>query len=104
MTIISTFICQQISNVDMQKRLKFVFCEKTDILGTPNYIISTRQSEDLKKLFFILNSELLNWRFKITSSNNHINNYELDELPIVDLDNFELDECQTMKQSVNCMV
>lgn len=86
-------ICQQISNVDMQKRLQFVFCEKTDILGNScNYIISTRQSEDLKKLFFILNSELLNWRFKITSSNNHINNYELDELPIVDLDNFELDE------------
>lgn len=86
-------ICQQISNVDMQKRLQFVFCQKTDILGNScNYIISTRQSEDLKKLFFILNSELLNWRFKITSSNNHINNYELDELPIVDLDNFELDE------------
>lgn len=86
-------ICQQISNVDMQKRLKFVFCEKTDILGNScNYIISTRQSEDLKKIYSILNSELLNWRFKITSSNNHINNYELDELPIVDLDNFELDE------------
>jgi len=86
-------ICQQISNVDMQKRLKFVFCEKTDILGNScNYIISTRKEEDLKKMFFILNSELLNWRFKITSSNNHINNYELDELPIVDLDSFELDD------------
>lgn len=84
-------ICQQISNVDMQKRLKFVFCEKTDILGNScNYLVSTRKQNDLKKLFFILNSELLNWRFKITSSNNHINNYELDELPIVDLDSFEL--------------
>lgn len=86
-------ICQQISNVDMQKRLKFVFSEKTDILGNScNYIVSTRKEEDLKKMFFILNSELLNWRFKITSSNNHINNYELDELPIVDLDSFELDD------------
>lgn len=86
-------ICQQISNVDMQKRLKFVFCEKTDILGNScNYIVSTRKESDLKKLFFILNSELLNWRFKITSSNNHINNYELDELPIVDLDIFELSD------------
>ncbi|MCF8364146.1 MAG: Eco57I restriction-modification methylase domain-containing protein [Bacteroidales bacterium] len=86
-------ICQQISNVDMHKRLKFVFCENTDILGNScNYIVSTRKEEDLKKLFFILNSELLNWRFKITSSNNHINNYELDELPIVDLDNFELSD------------
>jgi len=83
-------ICQQISNVDMQKRLKFVFCEKTDIIGNScNYIVSTRNEEDLKKIFFILNSELLNWRFKITSTNNHINNYELDELPIVDLDSFE---------------
>ena len=26
---------------------------------------------------------LLNWRFKITNSNNHISNYELAELPIV---------------------
>lgn len=86
-------VCQQISNVDMQKRLKFVFCEKTDILGNScNYIVSTRNEEDLKKLFFILNSELLNWRFKITSSNNHINNYELDELPIVDLDSFGLND------------
>lgn len=86
-------ICQQISNVDMQKRLKFVFCDKTDILGNScNYIVSTRKQSDLKKLFFILNSELLNWRFKITSSNNHINNYELDELPIVDLDSFELSD------------
>ena len=86
-------ICQQISNVDMQKRLKFVFSEKTDILGNScNYIVSTRNEKDLKKMFFILNSELLNWRFKITSSNNHINNYELDELPIVDLDSFELSD------------
>jgi len=86
-------ICQQISNIDIQRRLKFVFCERTDILGNScNYIVSTRKQSDLKKLFHILNSGLLNWRFKITSSNNHINNYELDELPIVDLDSFELND------------
>ncbi|MBW6484162.1 MAG: Eco57I restriction-modification methylase domain-containing protein [Vicingaceae bacterium] len=95
-------ICQQISNVDMQKRLKFVFCEKTDILANScNYIVSTRKEEDLKKLFFILNSELLNWRFKITSSNNHINNYELDELPIVDLDNIQLSDFSKNENSNN---
>ena len=86
-------ICQQISNIDMKRRLKFVFCEKTDILGNScNYIVSTRKQADLKKLYNILNSSLLNWRFKITSSNNHINNYELDELPIIDLDNIELND------------
>lgn len=95
-------ICQQISNVDMQKRLKFVFCEKTDILANScNYIVSTRKEEDLKKLFFILNSELLNWRFKITSSNNHINNYELDELPIVNMENIELSDFSKDENSNN---
>lgn len=85
-------ICQQVSNIDMHKRLKFVFAEKTDILGNScNYITSTRKKEDLSKLYFLLNSELLNWRFKITSTNNHINNYELAELPILDLDSFDID-------------
>ncbi len=95
-------ICQQISNIDIQRRLKFVFCEKTDILGNScNYIVSTRKQSDLKKLFYILNSALLNWRFKITSSNNHINNYELDELPIIDLDSFELNEFSNDENEIN---
>ncbi len=95
-------ICQQISNIDIQRRLKFVFCEKTDILGNScNYIVSTRKQSDLKKLFYILNSGLLNWRFKITSSNNHINNYELDELPIIDLDSFELNEFSNDENEIN---
>src|SRR5690606_15035821 len=86
-------ICQQISNVDLRKRLKFTFSAPKDILANScNYINSLRSIEDLKKLHLLLNSELLNWRFKITSSNNHVNNYELDELPIVDLDSFELSD------------
>lgn len=86
-------ICQQISNIDLNKRMKFTFCKKTDILGNScNYIVSTRQDGDLHKLQYIFNSSLLNWRFKVTSSNNHINNYELDELPIIDLDTVEIGE------------
>jgi len=85
-------ICQQISNVDSKTRMKFTFSEKNDILANScNYINSSRSFLDLKKLRFLLNSKLLNWRFKITSSNNHINNYELDELPIIDLDKFDID-------------
>lgn len=77
-------ICQQISNGGLRRRLKFIFCESTDILGNScNYISSDEQT--LQKLYLLLNSSILNWRFKITSSNNHINNYELAELPIVDL-------------------
>lgn len=84
-------ICHQISNIDIRRRLKFVFCKKRDILANScNYIVSTRNQDDLVKLKYVLNSSLLNWRFKITSSNNHINNYELDELPVVDLDCIDL--------------
>lgn len=84
-------ICQQVSNVDLRKRLKFTFSQPKDILANScNYINSLRSFEDLKKLHLLLNSELINWRFKVTSSNNHVNNYELDELPILDLDKLDL--------------
>lgn len=91
-------ICPQISNIDMYKRIKFVFSEKNDIIGNScNYIVSTRDQVDLEKLVYLLNSELLNWRFKITNSNNHISNYELDELPIIDLDSVGLTDFSNNK-------
>ena len=72
---------QNICNIDNRQRLHFAFCEPTDILGNScNYISSDIVT--LKKLHILLSSALLNWRFRLTSSNNHINNYELDELPI----------------------
>ncbi len=77
-------ICQQISNAASARRLLFCYCAPNDILGNScNYI--SAEANILARLNIILNSPLLNWRFRITSSNNHINNYELDELPIVDL-------------------
>jgi len=91
-------ICQQISNVDLKKRLKFTFSEQNDILANScNYINSLRSFDDLRKLHLLLNSELLNWRFKVTSSNNHVNNYELDELPILNLDKLDLKDFKKNK-------
>lgn len=87
----SRLICQQISNVDLKKRLKFSFSEPKDILANScNYINSLRSFDDLMKLHLLLNSALLNWRFKVTSSNNHINNYEIAELPILNLEQLDL--------------
>lgn len=78
-------VCQQISNQTQNVRLKFVECEKNDVLGNScNYI--TVDEKILPQMKALLNSALLNWRFKVTSTNNHINNYELDELPMIDLD------------------
>lgn len=77
-------VCQQVSNGGLRRRLRFVFCDEADVLGNScNYL--SADGDTLARLHVVLNSSLLNWRFKITSSNNHINNYELDELPIVDL-------------------
>lgn len=95
-------ICQQISNMKQRVRLKFVECECNDILGNSCNYISVAD-EYMPKLKVLLNSALLNWRFKITSTNNHINNYELDELPIIDLDSIplnitEMDELERNKK------
>lgn len=80
-------ICQQISNMNSFKRLKFAKISGNMILGNSCNFIALRSTLiesplSLDYLLGVLNSYLLDWRFKITSSNNHINNYELDELPI----------------------
>lgn len=83
-------VCQQISNQSQKRRLRFVESEPNDILGNScNYIVVS--DELLPFMRIILNSALLNWRFKITSTNNHINNYELGELPIIKLNSIPKD-------------
>ncbi|MXY19946.1 MAG: N-6 DNA methylase [Dehalococcoidia bacterium] len=37
---------------------------------------------DLYTILAIFNSELIEWRFSLTSTNNHVNRYEIDMLPI----------------------
>ena len=82
-------VCQQISNINLMKRLKFSKVPKNIVLGNScNFIVLNNDSLfskdeiSLDYLLGILNSYLLNWRFQLTSSNNHIGNYELDELPL----------------------
>ncbi|MEG1312353.1 MAG: Alw26I/Eco31I/Esp3I family type II restriction adenine-specific DNA-methyltransferase [Romboutsia sp.] len=79
--------CQQISNVNQNKRLYFCEVPSDNVLGNScNYVFvddNNDYSIDIDSIMGILNSSLMNWRFKITSSNNHINNYEIDDFPIV---------------------
>ncbi|MFW9908502.1 MAG: Eco57I restriction-modification methylase domain-containing protein [Candidatus Thorarchaeota archaeon] len=80
-------ICQQVSNRSQRWRLKFAKAEKGSVLANScNYIcISSGKPEDmLDYLAGVLNSELLNWRFSISNTNNHVSNRELGMLPIVD--------------------
>jgi len=78
---------QQVSNMMQKWRLKFCLVPPRVFLGNScNYLVVSEQREDIEPLrlylLALLNSRLLNWRFKLTSTNNHINNYELGSLPI----------------------
>lgn len=96
---------QNIANMKQRVRLNFVECEKNDILGNSCNYISV-SDDHIQKMKLLLNSALLNWRFKITSTNNHVNNYELDELPIIDFDSItpELMEMDEVEQNIKLCV
>lgn len=77
--------CQQISNMAKERRLTFAYIPANMILGNSCNFISIDNNLfniDIYFMLAILNSNLINWLFKLSSSNNHVNNYELAELPI----------------------
>lgn len=78
-------ICQQIANMKKHRRLTFSYIGPKYILANScNYLTIDKNKFglDLFALLGIMNSTIINWLFKVTSSNNHINNYEIDMLPI----------------------
>lgn len=99
-------VCQQISNIHLEKRLKFTMIPENIVLGNScNFLtfdesLFGNQEVSLDYLLGILNSLLLNWRFKITNSNNHISNYELAELPIVIPSMHDKEEIEKLVSSI----
>ena len=78
-------ICQQIANMSKERRLTFAIAPKNVVLGNSCNFITIKPNNyeiDIYFLLGILNSGILNWFFKLQSSNNHINNYEIDNFPI----------------------
>ncbi|MFZ1301838.1 MAG: Alw26I/Eco31I/Esp3I family type II restriction adenine-specific DNA-methyltransferase [Candidatus Microsaccharimonas sp.] len=78
-------ICQQISNIAKDRRLNFAKINAGLVLANSCNFISVEENElgiTLDYLSGLFNSKLMNWFFKIQSSNNHINNYEIDNFPI----------------------
>lgn len=77
--------CQQISNMNKEKRLIFSLVPPDYVLGNSCNFIACEENKyhiDIYYLLALMNSSLMNWYFKLTSSNNHVNNYEIDEFPI----------------------
>lgn len=77
--------CQQIVNMAKKHRVSFAIVPPNTVLGNScNYISIDKNKDGVDEFFLlgILNSSLIDWFFNLTSSNNHINNYEIDNFPI----------------------
>lgn len=83
--------CQQISNRGQARRMKWALIKPDYVLANSCNFLALDNSNslfqgpeiDLKYLLAVMNSELMNYRFKILSSNNHVSNSEIDQLPLV---------------------
>ena len=77
-------VCQNVANMDQSRRIIASLIKKGTVTAdSTNYIyphIGVKWS--VRALLAVLSSRLLNWRFKKTSSNNHVNVYELERLPL----------------------
>ena len=80
---------QQVSNRSQRWRLKFTLVPTDAILGNScNYIVEGKKSSESDRYYLlgVLNSELMNWRFGLTNTNNHVSIHELTQLPIPGFD------------------
>lgn len=78
-------ICQQIANMHKERRVTFALAPAGCVLGNSCNFISVEQNIygiDIYALLGLFNTSIINWLFKLTSSNNHINNYEIDCFPV----------------------
>lgn len=78
-------ICQQIANMNKKRRITFALAPKNCVLGNSCNFISVGENPyeiDIYTLLGLFNTRIINWLFKLTSSNNHVNNYEIDSFPI----------------------
>jgi Alw26I/Eco31I/Esp3I family type II restriction m6 adenine DNA methyltransferase len=85
--------CQQISNMNQSRRLKWSLINPGFVLGNSCNFVGIDSdglwavSEDTLYYFLgILNSSLMNERFKLLSPNNHVSNGEINSLPMGDLE------------------
>lgn len=78
-------ICQQIANMNKKRRVTFAYIPKGYVLGNSCNFISISPNKygiDIFAVLGLFNSKYINWLFKLTSSNNHVNNYEIDSFPV----------------------
>jgi Alw26I/Eco31I/Esp3I family type II restriction m6 adenine DNA methyltransferase len=80
----SYLVCQEVTGTVDKWRLHFALTNKDEcfLFGhTANKVLLKDQNNNLI-LLALLNSKLLDWYFRKTSTNNHVGGYEIEQLPI----------------------
>ena len=75
-------IMQGITGVNEKTRLKMTLVRNTFCANSINYCLFD-SLDDAKCMLALFNSKLLNYIFKLLSTNSNVNGYEVDNLPIV---------------------
>ena len=76
-------VCQQISGMTDKRRFNVSLTKRDKCLfGNSVNKIELKDSEKAKYILAIINSRIIDWYFRKTSTNNHVNIYELEQLPI----------------------
>jgi hypothetical protein len=90
------------------RRLKWAYVSEGKVLGNSCNFISidfeglwALPEEMIFYFLAILNSSLLNERFKLLSPNNHVSNGEIDSLPVGDLSAPEIQQIVELSQSLS---
>ena len=77
--------CQQIANMHKERRVTFSLVPRKHVLANSCNFLAVAENKygiDVYTLLGLFNTKIINWLFKLTSSNNHINNYEIDCFPV----------------------
>ena len=94
-------ISQEVMNQQAERRLNFALTTKSSkkfLWGHSVNKTKLKSQTHSKAFLALLNSKFMDWYFRITSSNTHIQGYELEQLPIpamTDADRKRLDDFST---------
>ena len=78
--------CQGVSNMGLRRRVMVAKVPKGIVLGNSLNYIDLPSNYNPEILLALLNSALINWFFRKQSTNNNVNVYELNALPIRKID------------------
>ncbi len=83
MEVRDLILMQQITGTTDEHRLHAcLFSKERCLFGHSVRVIELKDKDKVKTILALLNSKLLDWFFRKTSTNNNVNGYELDQLPI----------------------